>query len=141
MKFCLYSLSLPIPCSSVWGKGTAPSCVQSATNNHSLNCGSPGWEEWAGAVDSLHTMSWHGQGILPLNLVGGTAIPGNSGVAKRRGSNQGTIPGNRVGCLRGEGQARGLGLFRVSSRGNGHLKCQASGLYFLDQERNVRLKK
>lgn len=87
--------------------------MQSATNNHLLNRGSPGWEEWAGAVDSLHTMIWHGQGILPLTLVGGTAIPGNSGVVEGRGTNQGTIPGNRVGWLKGEGQTRGLGLFRV----------------------------
>lgn len=98
-------LSPPIPYSSVWGKGSAPSCVLSATNNHSLNRGSPCWGEWAGAVDSLHTMSWQGHRVLPLTLVGGTAIPGNrvrerdkpggwglvqktGWVAKGRGTNQ-----------------------------------------------------
>lgn len=39
-----------------------------------------------GAVDSLHTMSWHGQGILPGLRWGVTAIPGNgAGVAERTG--------------------------------------------------------
>lgn len=112
-------LSPPIPYSSVWGKGSAPSCVLSATNNHSLNRGSPCWGEWAGAVDSLHTMSWQGHRVLPLTLVGGTAIPGNSeGEGQTRGV--GASPENRVGgqgerdkpgswcCLRSSLEVRGI---------------------------------
>lgn len=48
--------------------------------------------EWAGPLTSLHTVSWHKQGIVPVQW-GGTAIPRN----------------REVGWLNGEGQTSGLG--------------------------------